>query len=125
MALLNDSACEATYQQCAAALQQACEKQSQHQTRPLSIALGFALYNPADGQRFYDFVRDADMSMYENKREMKARQSTEAEAPGAGDAQGEAYAAPDGSSAGDADVHPSDNAPSPATESAKDEPDKP
>lgn len=79
VALLTENVSEATYHECAEKLTQACEQQNEDQTHLLSIALGFAIYSAATGDRFFDLVHIADMRMYERKREMKAQIEAEAE----------------------------------------------
>jgi diguanylate cyclase len=72
MSLLFLSKCEATCELCRQRLSAACDEQNTGRKHALSIAMGFAVYNPATDTRFYDFVHAADMRMYERKREMKA-----------------------------------------------------
>lgn len=71
VALITKDACEATYQDCLKRLAVTTAQQNVGQKHQLSIALGFAIYQPAMGDRFYDLVRAADMRMYARKREMK------------------------------------------------------
>ena len=71
VALITHNVCEATYHSCESRLAEACDKENAGQAQLLSIAIGFALFQPANGDRFYDLVRIADMRMYAHKRRMK------------------------------------------------------
>ncbi len=71
VALITRDACDETYETCAERLADACDAENVGQEHLVSIALGFALYQPALGDRFYDLVRIADKRMYDSKREMK------------------------------------------------------
>jgi GGDEF domain-containing protein len=42
---------------------------------PISIARGFARFNPDSDQRFHDVFKRADDAMYENKRKLKESMS--------------------------------------------------
>ncbi|MDD3212947.1 MAG: diguanylate cyclase [Eubacteriales bacterium] len=82
--LITRNSCGATSEECLERLMRACDEQNEGQEHLLSIALGFAVYDAASGDRFYDLVRIADMRMYENKRAMKAKQSGPAASLGGG-----------------------------------------
>lgn len=71
VALITHNVCEETYHSCESRLAQECAKENAGQAHPLSIAIGFAMFQPAKGDRFYDLVRIADMRMYAHKRRMK------------------------------------------------------
>jgi len=81
VSLLTEGACEITAEECLTRLETACETQNRGQAHPLSIALGFAVFNSATGERFYDLVRAADMRMYQKKREMKGEPAGAAPTP--------------------------------------------
>ncbi len=72
VALITRNACEATYRDCVRKLSLAVRQQNIGQADRLQIAMGFAMYQPSLGDRFYDLVHIADLRMYEQKRKMKA-----------------------------------------------------
>ena len=72
VALITRNACEATYRDCVRKLTLAVRQQNIGQADRLQIAMGFAMYQPSLGDRFYDLVHIADLRMYEQKRKMKA-----------------------------------------------------
>jgi diguanylate cyclase (GGDEF)-like protein len=47
------------------------------ETIPISIARGFAKYNPAVDEQFMDVFNRADDAMYRNKKKMKSLQKTQ------------------------------------------------
>ena len=80
VALITQNVSDATCHGCESRLAEECAKENAGQAQLLSIAIGFAMFQPAKGDRFYDLVRIADMRMYANKRRMKNGELRDAEA---------------------------------------------